>query len=149
MEGYHHTQESPLCVLFFRTAVVLLVGALFTLDKYPAALILGGGGALAVFLWMAFYDFAIEDQGAFLAIRFGLLPLFRRKVQYTDIEKAEVGRTMILDGWGIHYRVGGGWVWNLWGRACVVIHFKNGSVLRIGTDDAEKLSEFLERKRVT
>ena len=71
-----------------------------------------------------------------LAIRFGPVPLFRRTVRYTDIEKVEVGRTLILEGWGIHYSIRGGWVWNLWGRDCVVVHFKNGGVLRIATDDA-------------
>lgn len=40
----------------------------------------------------------------------------------------------------------GGWVWNLWGRDCVVVHLKNGGVLRIGTDDAENLARFLEGK---
>ena len=63
-----------------------------------------------------------------------------------DIEKVEVGRTMILDGWGIHYSVRGGWVWNLWGRDCVALRLKNGGVLRIGTDDASNLAGFLEGK---
>ena len=81
-----------------------------------------------------------------LAIRFGPVPLFRRTVRYADIEKVEVGRTLILDGWGIHYSIRGGWVWNLWGRDCVVVHLKNGGVLRIGTDDAENLACFLEGK---
>jgi hypothetical protein len=32
------------------------------------------------------------------AIRFGPVALFRRTVRYSDIDKAEVGRTLILDG---------------------------------------------------
>lgn len=71
-----------------------------------------------------------------LAIRFGLVPFFRRTIRYADIESVEVGRTTILDGWGIHSSVRGGWVWNLWARDCVVVHFNNGGTLRIGTDDA-------------
>jgi hypothetical protein len=50
-----------------------------------------------------------------LVIRFGPIPLFRRTVRYADIQKVEVGRTLILDGWGIHFSIRGGWVWNLWG----------------------------------
>jgi hypothetical protein len=49
----------------------------------------------------------------------------------------------------IHYSIRGGLVWNLWGRDCVVVHFKNGGVLRIGTDDAENLADFLKRSSVT
>lgn len=54
----------------------------------------------------------------------------------------------MLDGWGIHLSIRGGWVWNLWGRACVVVHFKDDRTLRIGTDDAENLVGFLEGKVV-
>jgi hypothetical protein len=32
----------------------------------------------------------------------------------------------------------------LWGQDCVVVHFQNGGVLRIGTDDTENLARFLE-----
>ena len=58
----------------------------------------------------------------------------------------DFGRTLILDGWGVHYSIRGGWVWNLWGRVCVVVHLKDNSVLRVGTDDAENLAEFLRSK---
>ena len=72
--------------------------------------------------------------------------MFHRTVQYTDIESVEIGRTLLLDGWGIHMSIRGGWVWNLWGRNCVVVHLKIGGVLRNGTDDAENLARFLEEK---
>ena len=66
-------------------------------------------------------------------------------ILYRDIEKVEIGRTTILDGWGIHLSLRGGWVWNIWGRDCVVIHRRKG-ITRIGTDDAENLARFLKRK---
>ena len=67
-------------------------------------------------------------------------------MRYADIAGVVVGRTLILEGWGIRYSVGGGWVWNLWGRDRVVVHLKDGGVLRIGTDDAFNLARFLEEK---
>jgi polygalacturonase len=39
----------------------------------------------------------------------------------------------------------GGWVWNLWGRDCVVVQLNKGT-LRIGTDDAANLAVFLQGK---
>ena len=39
----------------------------------------------------------------------------------------------------------GDWVWNLWGRDCVMVHLTKG-VLRIGTDDAENLAALLDGK---
>jgi hypothetical protein len=103
-------------------------------------------GALIILLAPAFHHLTIMDAGDRLAIRFGPVPLFRRTVRYAAIEIVEVGRTLILDGWGIHFSVRGGWVWNLWGRDCVVVQFRNGGVLRLGTDDAENLARFLEGK---
>ena len=113
----------------------------------PIALILTGTGIVMVLLGSAFHHLTVEDQGEKLAIRFGPVPLFGRTVRYADIVKVEVGRTLILDGWGIHLSLRGGWVWNLWGRDCVVLHLRKG-VLRIGTDDAPNLAQFLEEKIV-
>ena len=41
------------------------------------------------------------------------------------------------------------WAWNIWGRDCVVVHFRKGGTLRIGTDDAENLAAFLGSRVVT
>jgi hypothetical protein len=108
--------------------------------------IAGSVSLILLLLAMCFHYLAVEDQGDVLAIHFGPVPLFRRTVRYTDIGSVEVGRTLLLDGWGIHRSVRGGWVWNLWGRTCVVVHFKDSSTLRVGTDDAENLVQFLQSK---
>jgi hypothetical protein len=94
----------------------------------------------------AFHSLTVEDRGNGLAIRFGPVPLFQRTVRYADVSTIDVGRTVLLEGWGIHWSLRGGWIWNLWGRDCVIIHFKNGSILRIGSDDAGNLARFLEAK---
>lgn len=147
MEGYRHTQKSPLCLLVYGTSLALLVGSWAARDEVPIATILGISGVVTLLLGSAFHHLTVADQDDRLTIRFGPLPLFRRSVQYAEIEEAEIGRTMILDGWGIHYSIRGGWVWNLWGRDCVIVQFRNGGVLRIGTDDAVNLAGFLERTK--
>ena len=58
--------------------------------------------------------------------------------------RVETGRTMLLDGWGVHFSLAGGSVWNIWGRDCVVI--RHGGITRVGTDDAENLAAFLRTK---
>ena len=143
--GYSHTQKAPLCLILYGSALACFALAWMVGDT-PGIFIAGGVGLLIALLAPAFHHLTVEDQGDRLAIRFGPVPLFRRTVRYADIEKVEVGRTLILDGWGIHYSIRGGWVWNLWGRDCVVVHLKNGGVLRIGTDDAANLARFLEGK---
>ena len=143
--GYSHKQKAPLCLILYGSAIGCFVLAWWVGDM-AGIYIAGGIGVLFVFLAPAFHYLTVEDHGDVLAIRFGPVPLFRRTVKYADIETVEVGRTTLLDGWGIHCSIRGGWVWNLWGRDCVVVHFKNGKVLRIGTDDAEGLFQFLENR---
>lgn len=143
--GYSHTQKAPLCLILYGSALACIaLGWIIgdTLGLYVA----GGVGLLIASLAPCFHHLTVVDQGEVLAIRFGPVPLFGRTVKYADIEKAEIGRTLILDGWGIHLSIRGGWVWTLWGRDCVVVHFRNGGVLRIGTDDGENLAGFLEGK---
>jgi hypothetical protein len=87
----------------------------------------------------------VADEGDQLAIRFGPLPLFQKRIAYDSIESVEIGQTSLIDGWGIHMSLKGGWVWNIWGGDCVVIRH-GGKTTRVGTDDAEHLAGFLRDK---
>jgi hypothetical protein len=143
--GYSHTQKAPLCLFLYASALLCCILAWMVGDT-PALFIAGAGGLLIALLGPAFHHRTVEDQGEVLAIRCGPVPLFRRTVGYADIGSVEVGRALLLDGWGIPLSRRGGWVWSLWGRACVVVHFRHGGTLRIGTDDAENLVDFLRSK---
>lgn len=143
--GYSHTQKAPLCLILYGSALAC-VALIFMIGETPGIYIGGGVGLLVALLAPCFHYLAVEDQGDVLAVRFGPVPLFRRTVRYADIGSVEVGRTLLLDGWGIHLSVRGGWVWNLWGKTCVVVHFEDGGTLRVGTDDADHLVEFLRSK---
>ena len=142
---YSHTQHAPLCLILYGSAVVCIAVALTTDDVVGTAIGIGVGLFIGL-LAPTFHHLTVKDQGEFLDVHFGPVPLCRKAVRYSEIEDVEVGRTLILDGWGIHMSVRGGWVWNLWGRDCVVVHFKNGGTLRIGTDDAEHLASFLRSR---
>ena len=143
---YSHTQKAPLCLLVYALAAVFLALGWFVQDAPPIPWLFPPIGLLMLVVAASFHHLTVEDQGDVLSVRFGPIPLFRKTVQYSDIVKVEVGRTLLLDGLGIHMSIRGGWVWNLWGRDCVVVHFRNGGVFRIGTDDAENLAGFLEGK---
>jgi len=147
MNDYSHTQKAPLCLILYGLTLASFVVA-WVIGSDPASFTALAVGLVTALVASAFHHLSVIDQGDVLAIRFGPVPLFCRTVRYADIEKVEVGRTLLLDGWGIHYSIRGGWVWNIWGRDCVVVHRKKGSVLRIGTDDAENLVRFLEGKIV-
>jgi hypothetical protein len=143
---YTHTQKAPLCLLIYALAFVFASVGFVIRDQAPIPWLFPPIGIAILAIAASFHHLTVEDQGDVLAIRFGPLPLFRRTARYSDIASTEVGRTMLLDGLGIHWSLRGGWVWNIWDRDCVVLHFKNGGTLWIGTDDAENLTAFLNRK---
>lgn len=142
--GYSHKQRGPLCLILYGAAAgALVIGAA---TGQTAGLLAAGAAAAGIAaLAPAFHYLRVEDEGDALAIAFGPLPLFRKTVRYADLVSAEVGRTTLLDGWGIHASPRGGWVWNLWGRDCVVLQTTRGR-LCIGTDDAANLASLLQAK---
>lgn len=142
---YLHTQKAPLCLLIYALAVMFIGLGCVLRNEPPIPWLFPPIGVLLLVIAAAFHSLTVEEQDDRLTIHFGPIPLFRKAVSFVDIIKVEVGRTLLLDGWGIHMSIRGGWVWNLWGRDCVVIHLKQG-VLRIGTDDAENLAEWLTTK---
>ncbi len=123
-------------------------GGLTTLSGYIAALravrAADNGGVLLIDggdMWQG----TLESNIEWLAIRYGPLPLFWRRLLYASITAAEAARSDWLDGGGIHYMPGRGWIYNLWGRDCVKLHLVDKKV-RIGTNDVEGLLRFVKTK---
>jgi|LakMenEpi03Aug12_release.lakeMendotaPanAssembly.Ray.scaffolds.fasta_scaffold12389_6 hypothetical protein len=143
--GYSHTQKALLCLLIYALAAVFVALGWFVQDAPPIPWLFPPIGLLMFVVAASFHHLTVEDQGKMLSVRFGPVPLFRKTVKYSDIENVEVGQTLLLDGLGIHMSIRGGWVWNIWGRDCIVVHMKQGT-LRIGTDDAENLAAFLAQR---
>lgn len=142
---YHHTQRAPLCLILYALAVTYSAVAWVLKDEPILVWIFPPIALLMFILAASFHYLRVADQGDHLLVQFGPLPLFKRRVKYEDIESVEVGRTTILDGLGIHLSLRGGWVWNLWGRDCVVLRLHQAT-LRIGTNDARQLAQFVESK---
>lgn len=142
---YDHTQSAQLYLLFLVVGIGMLVGAWLT-PAETMRIILAISGAVMFVLAVSFRQLTVSDEFDRLLISFGPLPLFRRRIRYTDIKSVERGRTTFFDGWGIHLSPGGGWTWNLWGFDCVDVYFKKGRKLRIGTNDPEGLESFLNQR---
>ena len=139
---YHHTQKAPWFLLLFGFAALFFTVAWVTRAEPALPAILPVSGLLMALLGYSFQTLTVADEGDRLAICFGPLPLFQRRIRYDDIRETEIGRTTIMDGWGIHWSPCGGWVWSLSAGKCAVIRRRSG-IIRVGTDDAERLAEFL------
>jgi hypothetical protein len=131
--------------MLYALGVLFCVSAWIARHEPPAPIILSVVALLMLILAPCFHHLTIADEGDRLAICFGPLPLFQRRIRYADIQDVEIGRTMLIEGWGIHISLcRRGWVWNIWGRDCVVIRHKG--ILRLGTNDPENLVQFLKAR---
>ncbi len=97
------------------------------------------------FLAFCFKTFTVSDQGDHLLLRFGPLPVFKKRIPYAAITEVRRSRSRFVDGWGIHKVLGRGWTWNLWGFDCAELRV-DGQTLRVGSDDADGLVRFLRER---
>lgn len=141
---YMHTQRGPWSALLYPLSILFIVLAIFLPDFPPRYVFLPVGMMLTV-LAAGVHYLTVEDRGTYLWIHFGPLPLFSKRIEYSEIVSVEAGRTTLLDGWGIHLSLRGGWVWNIWGWHCVVIRLRH-RVFFLGTDDVERLMSHLQGK---
>jgi len=143
---YSHTQYGRFHYgLYLSVAATLWLAWLIQEQPFFMWVVLGVATVLFLFT-QAFHYLRVRDEDDCLAIRFGPLPLLRKRIRYADITSAEPDRTTLIDGWGIHYVPGRGATYNIWGYDCVKLQVGN-RVIRVGSDDVENLVDFL-RERV-
>lgn len=144
--GYAHTQSGRLQWVLWAAAVLCVIGAFVVWGEEPwAAWVCIGCAAVLVLFVFSFSTLTVRDEGDVLAIRFGPLPFWKRRVPYASIADARPGRSRLVDGWGIHWFPGRGWTWNLWTFDCVEMTV-DGKPFRVGTDDKENLATFLRER---
>lgn len=79
-----------------------------------------------------------------LSFYFGI-GIIRRKFRYSNLLSIRKVRNKWYWGWGIRW-FGRGWLYNVSGLDAVELIFKNGKVLRIGTNDPDALLRFVEAR---
>lgn len=144
--GYRHTQKGTIHRVLIGLGIVLAVAGASDTIPIPAGPILVVVAAIFIVIGYSFRELTIEDDGDGLAIRFGPLPIFHEHVAYDSMTGVERGTTTLIDGIGIHRIPGHGWIYNIRGRSCVIVHRHGGVDVRLGTDDAPALVRFLEQK---
>ena len=135
---YEHTQYGPWSFLLAVFGMAAILGGWAAGEEPVVAVVLPAAGALMLLLGLSFRHLTVADGGDHLAVRFGPLPLFRRRIRYADIQSVEVGQTTFLDGWGIHMTPDG-WLYNVGGSGAVELTFDSGSKVRIGSDEPSRL----------
>ena len=142
---YQHTQRSPLhWILYLPAGLLFFIAGQIRLGS-PPSIAFGLVGFLLIVLALSFKELTVREQDDHLEVRFGPLRFFGTDIRFAEITDVEIGKTKLIDGWGIHYVPFRGWALNLWGFNCVKITRKN-NVIRIGSDDAEQLAEVVARR---
>ncbi|HQU49208.1 MAG TPA: hypothetical protein PLM09_08805 [Casimicrobiaceae bacterium] len=72
--------------------------------------------------------------------------LLRKTVEIADIRRAEVVRTRVWWGWGVHLTPAG-WLYNVGGRRAVRLELASERAVMIGSADPEGLHDAIEAAR--
>jgi hypothetical protein len=68
-------------------------------------------------------------------------------LRFDEIAGVSISRTNLLEGWGLHYTIWHGWLWNVWGFQAVELTRSGGGRVTLGTDDPQGLRNAIERFR--
>jgi hypothetical protein len=142
---YQHTQTGPWHFVLFSIGTLQLIVAVALREQPYLGLLFLSCSILMCLLAFSCRSLTIEDRGEHLVVRFGPLPFLQQKIAYKDIVSATVSHTTMLDGFGIHYSLRGGWVWNIWGFPCVHVKLTK-SQLWLGSDEPEKLAAWISSR---
>jgi hypothetical protein len=142
---YFHTQRAPMYLIVVAGAMVFLSLAAVLPAPLADRIVRAVISVLLLPLAWCFKTLTVRDEGTHLAVRFGPLPVFRKRIAYAGMTDARRSRSKFVDGWGIHGVVGRGWTYNLWGFDCVEIRL-GPKIVRVGTDDPDGLAQFLKAK---
>jgi hypothetical protein len=101
-------------------------------------------GVLAgAFLLVGWMRVSVDDRVVRVVMGIGLL---RKTVQVSDIRKADVVRTRVWWGWGVHLTPAG-WLYNVGGRWAVRLELVSERPYMIGSADPEGFHDAIEAAR--
>ena len=141
---YAHTQRSPLHWFLIFIAIAFVAFGWQWSDGWAGRIAFIPIGGIVFLLSFCLAQLTVQDEGDFLALRYGPIPLFSKRIAFAEITEVRVAKSAVVDGWGIHYVPGRGWTYNLWGRDCAELTLGTKTI-RVGSDDVENLVAFLEQ----
>lgn len=135
MQSYEHSQRAQWMVLILAVFAVGIAMGGFMNGEYG----LFGVSLLLFFMAIAFTTLTtrVDDSGVSWAFTLGW-PSYH--IAFDEIERIEVTTTNFwLEGYGIHWTIWHGWLWNVSGYGAVMLYTQGGSRITIGTDDPQGL----------
>ena len=137
---YKHTQVGWI-ILFAVAPMIILVGFRVIASPEPH-LIFAALGLLVVLLLFGSLTVAADSREILFYFGPGII---RKRLPLSNISSASRVRNPWYCCWGIRW-FGKGWLYNVSGMNGIELKLKNGINVRIGTDEPDKLVEFLSSR---
>ncbi len=141
------TRQTGWVIILAMVVAVLFVSGLALFTKMP-----GPGQQITLLMIpgllipaLLFYQLTVKVDRENVSIVFGV-GIIRRKWKIGTIEKAEAVRNTVMHGWGIHFSLNTT-IYNVSGFDAVELTFRNSKrKVRIGTAEAVKLADSINRQ---
>lgn len=139
MQPYSHRQHSPVIPVVLAVIVVTMMGGLLVLPRgvdpgpyvVPVMVMIIIVAAVAM---LSRLTTSVDERGVRWAFGFGFPS---GSIDAGSLARAQITQTNLMEGWGIHWTIWHGWLWNVWGFQAVQIFTRDGSSVTIGTDDPQ------------
>ena len=143
---YQHTQRGPWSFVLLAVVASNLTLAVRLWGNEPAwaSWLFLSVALLMTFMTLCFQSLTTTVSETSLRVHFGPIPLLEKKVLLEEIVSVRPEKSSLLDGWGVHWTPGKGWIYNMWGFDCLAINLGTRH-FRVGTNDPDQLCEVLER----
>lgn len=139
--AYCHTQIGWVVLLSVGATICLILYLFLNSEDVWVLLFVALGLATALVL---FSSLTVQSDGEALLVRFGL-GLVKKKFMLSEIAGCRAVRNRWYYGWGVRLTPHG-WSFNVSGLDAVEIETKEGKRFRIGTDDPQGLTEFIDQQ---
>ena len=142
---YKHTQTGWVTLAVCGVLLIFLMAVAAHMPEpraRPMMLVVGIPILLIVVVLFGSLTVTVDD--AVITVQFGP-GIIRKKISLSDVASCSPVRNAWWWGWGIRL-IPGGWLYNVSGLDAVELKMKNGRVFRVGTDEAQRLADFIQAK---
>lgn len=147
MGDYRHSQFGSVIAAGTVLGALMALGVTLSLSRETLQqawwLVVAMFAVLGV-AWALFATLLVEVDAREVRVRFGV-GLIRKTVPIADIVRADIVRTRIGWGWGLHWTPAG-WLYNVAGRDAVRLELRRERAIMIGSDEADRLKAAIDAR---
>ena len=142
---YQHTQRGPWSFVLLAVVASNLTLAVRLWGNEPAwaSWLFLSVALLMTFMTLCFQSLTTTVSETSLRVHFGPIPLLEKRFCWKRLFRSP-RKNSLLDGWGVHWTPGKGWIYNMWVFDCLAINLGTRH-FRVGTNDPDQVCEVLER----